>query len=366
MTTDMRKALPSDEDLDEVRGLVRAIVEKATAETLLAPRATMSFDGSLWQVLAESGLTLLSTPESAGGSGAGLVESAAVLGVCAEYAAPVPLAETDLLAAWLLAESGRAVPGGPLTAAAGDVSVVRSPEGDLVGSAVLERVPWARAAEAVVVLAGTPDGPAVLVLPTDACTIVEGHNLAHEPRDTVRFETSLSAMELHPIDESARQEWLLRGALARAVQTCGVLERALTLTVEHASTRVQFGRPLARFQAVQHLVAQAAGETTAARAAVDLAVRTVAEHGFAAPAGQLAVAVGKAQSARAAGTVSRVSHQVHGAIGFTLDHQLRHFTLRALAWRGEFGNERFWERRIGETVLAGGADALWPMVTSGG
>jgi acyl-CoA dehydrogenase len=92
----------------------------------------------------------------------------------------------------------------------------------------------------------------------------------------------------------------------------------------------------------------------------------VAEHGFAAPAGQLAVAVGKAQSARAAGTVSRVSHQVHGAIGFTLDHQLRHFTLRALAWRGEFGNERFWERRIGETVLAGGADALWPMVTSGG
>jgi acyl-CoA dehydrogenase len=92
----------------------------------------------------------------------------------------------------------------------------------------------------------------------------------------------------------------------------------------------------------------------------------VTTQGFTGSVSALAVAVAKAQSARATATVSRATHQVHGAIGFTLDHQLRHFTLRALAWRGEFGNERFWERRIGEIVLASGADALWPLVTSAG
>jgi acyl-CoA dehydrogenase len=367
MTTDIKvEALPSDDDLGELRGLARAIVEKGTAETLLVPSTDLPFDSPLWRTLTESGLTLLSTPEWAGGSGAGLAESAVVVSVCAAYAAPLPIAETDLLAAWLLTEAGRQVPGGPLTATAADVEVDRGPAGGVRVSATLERVPWARVTETVVVLADTPDGPAVLVLPTDRCTVTEGHNLAREPRDTLRFNTFVDTADLVPVAESARQEWLLRGALARAVQSCGALERALALAVDHASTRVQFGRPLARFQAVQHLVAQAAGEATAARAAVDFAVRTVTTQGFTGSVSALAVAVAKAQSARATATVSRATHQVHGAIGFTLDHQLRHFTLRALAWRGEFGNERFWERRIGEIVLASGADALWPLVTSAG
>jgi acyl-CoA dehydrogenase len=367
MTTDLKvETPPSDDDLDDLHGLARVIVEKATAETLLVPTTDLPFDASLWRTLSESGLTLLSTPEWAGGSGAGLAESAVVLGVCGAYAAPVPLAETDLLAAWMLTEAGRRVPGGPLTAAAADVEVGRGPAGRVRVSATLEGVPWARVTETVVVLANTPNGPAVLVLPTDRCTVTEGHNLAREPRDTVRFDTSIDTADLVPVADWARQEWLLRGALARAVQSCGALERAVALAVHHASARVQFGRPLARFQAVQHLVAQAAGEATAARAAVDFAVRTVAAQGFTGPASELAVAVAKAQSARAAATVSRATHQIHGAIGFTLDHQLRHFTLRALAWRSEFGNERFWERRIGEIVLAGGADAVWPLVTSAG
>ena len=81
MTTDTKVEAPSDDDLDELRGLAGAIVEKATAETLLVPTRDLPFDGSLWRTLSESGLTLLSTPEWAGGSGAGLAESAVVLSV---------------------------------------------------------------------------------------------------------------------------------------------------------------------------------------------------------------------------------------------------------------------------------------------
>jgi acyl-CoA dehydrogenase len=358
-------ALPSETDLDELRALARSIFSRSAADTLNAQRTATPFDESLWQTLAASGLTLLSTPESAGGSGAGIAETAAVLAVAAAHAAPVPVAETDLLAAWLLVLAGLDVPSGPLTSGAGEVSIAEGPAGSLVVSGTLERVPWARATEAIVVLGSTGERDVVLVVPSGRCSITAGHNLAHEPRDSVRFEIDLSSHLVVSVGEAVRAEWFLRGALARAAQTCGALERALTLSVDHASSRIQFGRPLGRFQAVQHLIAEAAGEVTIARAALDVAIRTVAQRGFANPNAELAVAVAKAQAAAAAGVVSRVAHQVHGAIGFTLDHQLRHFTLRALAWRGEFGDERSWQRRIGQVALEAGGEGIWSLITSG-
>jgi acyl-CoA dehydrogenase len=323
------------------------------------------FDDSLWRTLAASGLTLLSTPESAGGSGAGIAEAAVVLAVGAEHAAPVPVAETDLLAAWLLVLAGLEIPSGPLTSGAGEVSISEGRAGSLVVSGTLERVPWARATEAIVVLGSAGGRDVVFAVPSSHCAITAGHNLAHEPRDSVRFEIDISTDLVVTVGEAVGAEWVLRGALARAAQTCGALEKALTLSVDHASSRIQFGRPLGRFQAVQHLIAEAAGEATTARAALDVAVRTVAQRGFADPSAELAVAVAKAQAAAAAGVVSRAAHQVHGAIGFTLDHQLRHFTLRALAWRDEFGDQRSWERRIGQIALTAGAKDIWNLITSG-
>jgi acyl-CoA dehydrogenase len=358
-------ALPSEADLDELRALARSIFARSAAETLNVQRMAIPFDDSLWQTLAASGLTLLSTPESAGGSGAGIAEAAVVLAVAAEHAAPVPVAETDLLAAWLLVLAGLEVPSGPLTSGAGEVSISEGRAGSLVVSGTLERVPWARATEAIVVLGRTGGRDVVFAVPSGRCRITAGHNLAHEPRDSVRFEIDLPSDLVVTVGEAVGAEWVLRGALARAAQTCGALERALTLTVDHASSRIQFGRPLGRFQAVQHLIAEAAGEVTTARAALDVAIRTVVQRGFADPGAELAVAVAKAQAAGAAGVVSRAAHQVHGAIGFTLDHQLRHFTLRALAWRGEFGDQRSWERRIGQIALETGAEGVWKLVTSG-
>jgi acyl-CoA dehydrogenase len=357
--------LPSEADLDELRALARSIFSRSAAETLNIQRTATPFDDSLWQTLAASGLTLLSTPESAGGSGAGIAETAAVLTVGAAHAAPVPIAETDLLAAWLLVVAGLDVPSGPLTSGAGEVSISDGPAGSLVVSGTLERVPWGRATEAIVVLGSTGERDVVFVVPSGRCSITAGHNLAHEPRDSVRFEIDLSSHHIVSVGGAVRAEWVLRGALARAAQTCGALERALALSVDHASSRIQFGRPLGRFQAVQHLIAEAAGEVTIARAALDVAIRTVAQRGFANPNAELAVAVAKAQAAAAAVVVSRAAHQVHGAIGFTLDHQLRHFTLRALAWRGEFGDERSWQRRIGQIALDAGGEGIWNLITSG-
>jgi acyl-CoA dehydrogenase len=365
MTIDLTTpAMPDAEDLRDLRALACSILDKYAADALTTPQQALPFDESLWQTLAGSGLTLLSTPVSAGGSGAGIAEAAALLSAAAEYAAPVPIAESDLLAAWLLTAARLDVPAGPLTSATCEVAISDADQRMVRIAGAADRVPWARNCDEVVVLGTSGTEDVVVRLPTDRCSIVPGHNVAHEPRDAVRFDLDLPRESVVPVPGGLAQEWLLRGALARAVQTCGAMESALVLTIEHASQRTQFGRPLGRFQAVQQQVAEAAGEVAAARAASEVAVRTAVQDGIASPAGELAIAITKSQTARAAAVVSRVAHQVHGAIGFTLDHRLRHFTLRMLAWRGEFGGARDWERRIGAFALTAGED-LWSLVSSG-
>jgi len=103
-----------------------------------------------------------------------------------------------------------------------------------------------------------------------------------------------------------------------------------------------------------------------ARAACDSAVRTISWKGVGSPAAELAVGIAKCQAARAATVVSRVAHQVHGAIGFTHEHRLHHLTRRLWSWRDEFGVESEWSMELGRIVAARGADGLWPLLTGSG
>ena len=343
------------EELADLRHLADDIFG-ATAETVLdVPKTTVDFDPALWKTLADSGLTLLTTEESAGGSGATPADLAVVLASAAAHAAPVPLAETDLLASWLLHAAGLPVPDAPLTAAYSPTPVI---EGGRVRGQ-LERVPWARAAHAVVVA----DDRSVALVPVAQVRIETQTNLASEPRDRVIADIELPDGAVGTAPAEVGRGFTLRGALARAIQISGAVEQALELTVAHVSAREQFGRPMGKFQAVQALLAEATEAAATARAATDYAVDAVTEAGFDDDRSAFAIAVAKAQASRAAPVVARVTHQAHGAIGFTLDHRLRHFTLRALAWRSEFGGSEHWERELGRTVLNSSGKGLWPLLT---
>ena len=355
--------IPDEADLDELRTLVRSIVEKSASETLHVPRIAIPYDASLWQTLAEAGLTLVSTPESAGGSGAGLAEAVTVLSVAGEYAVPLPLAETDLLAAWLLVCGGLDVPMGPLSSARGEITMSASGPANVAVSGTLQRVPWARDADAVVVLGSSAEGEVVFLVPTEIAEVFPGHNLAHEPRDCVTVRPGDAAGRGCSVVGAVSSEWGVRGALARAAQTCGALESALGLTLEHASTRIQFGRPLGRFQAVQHLVAEAAGEVTMARAACDVAVRTGPSEGsqvrvrsWPSPLRSRRL---RAPPASSAGSHTRFT--VRSGSPWTTGCVISRCAMQA--WRSEFGGERIWERRIGEIALAEEAPDVWSLVT---
>lgn len=350
----MTAATDDATDLLAVRELADDILASSTAPMLDVQRVDIEYSPELWNTLTDAGLTLLSTPEARGGTGASLRELAVVLEASGYHAAPVPLAEHDLLASWLLSTGDLPVASGAMTAAVTDQ---RLREHRL--TAVLDHVPWAGIAE-ILVVAG--DG-FIAKVPLAAVRIDPDMDIAGQPGGRVHIDIQLERESCTEVTVSAAHEFRLRGALARSLQTCGALSRALILTCEHAQQREQFGRSIAKFQAVQVLIANAASSIALAKTAADFAVEAVTAHGFDTPHGVFAVSVAKIEAARAATLVARNAHQVHGAIGFTLDHRLRHFTSRALAWRAEFGVQREWQHRLGELVLES-PNGAWELVTA--
>jgi acyl-CoA dehydrogenase len=143
----------------------------------------------------------------------------------------------------------------------------------------------------------------------------------------------------------------------------GGLEKVLDQSVQYSLERSQFGRPIGKFQAVQHSLAQLAGETAAAGAAADAAAEALAKSGGLGDSARAEVAAAKSRVGEAATTGAAIAHQTHGAMGFTYEHTLHHATRRLWSWRDEFGNESYWAIQLGRMVAARGADNLWPFVT---
>jgi len=198
---------------------------------------------------------------------------------------------------------------------------------------------------------------AVALVVAAGLAISQSSSLAGEPSDDVSFDGAIPAA-VHPVafDEDQLVGF---GAAVRLQQMAGALEKILEQSVQHALDRSQFGRPIAKFQAVQHNLATLAGEVAAASAAADAAAEACARLEIS--LGEVAIA--KVRGGEAAGTGAAIAHQVHGAMGFTYEHSLHHATRRLWSWREEFGNEAVWAQRLGRMVTAQGADELWPFIT---
>jgi alkylation response protein AidB-like acyl-CoA dehydrogenase len=121
---------------------------------------------------------------------------------------------------------------------------------------------------------------------------------------------------------------------AAAAEALGVAQRALDLGVEHAKTRLQFGKPIGTYQAVSHPLAQTYTDVELARSLAYWAAWCVAEGDGRAP---VAAAAAKAFATEAAVAACERSIQVHGGVGFTWEHPLHHFYKRAL-WLEGFGS----------------------------
>jgi acyl-CoA dehydrogenase len=317
--------------------------------------------GSIWRAVDQAGLPMALVPEAQGGSGLPAADAMRVIRRAGYHTVPLPLAETMIAAALWAQASGEAA-AGPLSLGPtlpGSSIDVESTDTGYVLRGRAHRVPWGTEARNVLLFARDADGAGcVALLPGASSPVQAGRNLANEPRDTLLLDgIALPRDALRPAPAACADGFLLFGALIRSQQMVGAMERALDYALAYAMERKQFGRAIGKFQAVQHMLADAAGQYAAAAAAAELAAEAYGRAGF-----PFAVAVAKARVGEAAGKVAEVCHQVHGAMGFTQEHPLHFATRRLWSWRDEFGPDAFWQERIGRLVCAGGGEALWAML----
>jgi acyl-CoA dehydrogenase len=329
----------------------------------VARAADDAWKGPLWHALEESGLTLAWVPSEYGGGDVSLAEGFDIASSAGGFALAVPLAET-MLAGWLLSRAGIGSPSGAMTVAPAQPSdfVTLNADGTLRGSA--RAIPFAREAAHFAVLGTAAAGVFIMLVNSRDCALFAGTNLAGDAEDDIFFDGVRPLVTMHVAGGIDQQALMLMGCTVRSLQIAGALQSLLSRTVDYACERVAFGKPIAKFQAVQTNVARLAGEVAAARAAAESAADALANSPEWDDGVFLEATSAKIRCAEAASVAAAMAHQVHGAIGLTAEHVLHRFSLRAQAWCESFGNESYWAVALGNRLAARGAESLWPLVTS--
>lgn len=352
---------------DETRMLLESmgrLFEDMATKQVADAAETGVFATALWDAVAETGVPLAALPESAGGADAEWEDLFYVLRLAARHSAPLPLAET-MLAGWVAASSGLDTTTGPMTVGpvrASDVlTLTRDGNGwRLNGTA--SRLPYATNAEKIILIADGPDGEMAVALDgTGGAAVAPGKNIANEARDTLTFaNTRLEDDAVRPAGVT-RAALYRRGALARATMMSGAMENAMDMACTYAQQRIQFGRPISKFQAVQHNLAVLASQTAAAVAAANMGIQALNRDD---ERQEFVIAMAKTRVGEAATLACELAHQAHGAIGFTKEYGLQLSTRRLWSWREEFGSDPEWAAKVGAYFCAKGGDALWPILTA--
>lgn len=323
--------------MSESRSLLVDAADRLFADLGADPDAGFA---PVWSSVADAGFASLLLSEDDGGFGGDWGDLFAVQRLAGRHALAAPMGEA-VVAAWALASAG-------LEPAERLAVIAPRVEGALQDdrfTGTLSAVPWVGDAEVVAV---SHEGRLLRLVVADA-VVERGVSPAGEPRDSLRFTDAPCASAASDIDLQAR------GAFLRTAQIAGALDGALEASIGYANERTQFGKPIAKFQTVQQNLAVFAVEAAAVNTAGQAAAR-------AADAGDAAFefAAAKLRANAAAGQGAALAHQVHGAIGFTLEHPLHRLTRRLIGWRSEFGGDRLWAERLGRMAAGFGPEGLWP------
>lgn len=293
-------------------------------EKLGALATTGDLDRALWSGVAEMGVFGLRAPESEGGVGLGMADAVLVFSELARRLVPGPLVWTHLAAGLVPgAASGDAIVGGlDLAGAFGEPYLVEHfAELDallVLRSDRVERLdPRALKSEAI-------------ATPLDPLTPL--HRVLELP----------AGERIGGADVAARLR--LEGAALTAACALGVAEMSQELATAYAKQREQFGRAIAGFQSIKHMLADMFVRQEMARAAVWSAGATIDQAGVGDPA--RAVASAKIVACDAAMKNARASVQIHGGMGYTWEMPPHYYLKRAWVLATSFGESDEYEQRL--------------------
>lgn len=343
---------------------------------------TSGYSPALWKEMAELGWTGLAFPEEHGGAGGGFLDLCLIVEQMGRFQLPSPFLPTVVLCGLALAAHGtdeqRASRLGSIARGATIMSYVRAAPGsgwEPSGSDVVARrdgdafvlegtgmfVPYAHVADELVVVAqqagGSPGDLTAFLVDADADGLSIDPLLTVHADHQQRVELDRVRMAATDVlgDERGGAAVVATVAAYGAAATCaemvGGAQRVLDMTVQYATEREQFDTPVGSFQAVQHHCADMGVDVLSSRLMAFEAIWRLSQGLDATEE----VSMAKAWVSEAYRHVCALGHQVHGAIGFTREHDLHYFLRHAIAAELAFGDgDHHWERVARHLGLPGG------------
>jgi alkylation response protein AidB-like acyl-CoA dehydrogenase len=359
----MNLTLTPDQEMlvRSARGVLARTCTPADVRAL--ERDPRGFDPARWRELAALGWLGMELPAADGGQGVGFLEVALLLEEMGRVLLPVPFVSSVVVAAPLVGALGgekerrrwlSAIAAGECVAT---LALAEPGWRDLHGTPGLHAdggrlsgtktfVPFAAEADLLLVAV---EGPSLAAVERGAAGLAceRVATLGGDPLYDVRFDgVRATPLGVPGAAGPALARALDRGAVGTLAFMVGAAERTLEMTVAHAGTREQFGRPIGSFQAVAHRCVDMRTDVDALRWLVyqaSWALDALAD-------ATLAVAAAQAYGGPALRRVFMHAHQVHGAIGFSTEHDLHLFTRRAKAAELTWGTSTAHHERVAKAM----------------
>jgi len=295
-----------------------------------------------------SGFADLLLPQAAGGSGISLYEAIVLLKMEGYYNVPIPFAQTVVTRAWAHGHSV-SLPEGTFSFASSALQIDAQTR-----SATLHKAWHGHWVDHM------------LIASDQQCFLAH----SHDRRILQTYHGGLFAAVAWPaqgltrldLREHAAHDLFNFSVFAMLAVTVGAMEKAFEFTLEYATQRQQFGRPVSKFQAVQHQISEMAEHVCAADMALQMAAAAGSNALTAPAAPQLAIA--QFQIAHIADRIADIAHAIHGAIGISQEYPLHHYTRRIRECKSCFGSAQYWATEIGQRILQENNDTLLAVLTS--
>jgi len=329
---------------DTVRDL---LTHEVTAERIRQRwDSATGIDSAALKSMVDLGLTAALVPEAQGGLGLNAVDFILLAEECGRAALPEPIVDSCLVATPMLVDADRALDGGNSCLLELLEGIAAGEQTVLCGPSINPYINYAHCADYLLLPHGNEVHlVAVKDVELERQTSVDLSRRLSKVNWIPRSETCIASGEM---GADLWRSSLNRGALGNAAQLLGLTEAMVARSVQFATDREQFGRPIGVNQAVKHLLADCAVKAEFAKPAIYRAAYTVA---VAPTRADWSVSHAKASAGDAANTASRNCTQVHGAMGYTWECDLHIWMKRAWALDREWGDAGFHKNRIHEWLL---------------
>ena len=365
------------EEQEMLKKMARDFLSEKCPKTLVKEMEDdeKGYSPELWREMAELGWTGLVFPEEYGGGGMSFLDLSVLLEEMGRACLPGPFLSTVMLGGLPILDTGSGeqkqeylpkIASGEviftlaLTESsagydAASITVKAVADGDtyIINGTKLF-VPDAHIADYLLCVARTSesakaeDGVTIFIVdaksPGVGCTVLK--TIAQDKLCEVVFDQVKVPKEniLGRLDQgwSEVQKIIERAAVAKCCEMVGGFQQVLEMTVEYAKDRKQFGRPIGSFQIIQHYCSSMVTDVEGSRFSTYQAAWRLSE-GL--PCTK-EVAIAKAWTSQVSEHIITLAHQIHGAIGFTMDHDLHFYTVRGKASAVNFGDADFYREMV--------------------